>query len=61
MTLPRLEQMEEAARLIVSAMKPTPEICWATLSERCRAQVYVKHENHTPIGAFKIRGGLAYP
>jgi threonine dehydratase len=60
MTLPRLEQMEEAARLIVSAMKPTPEICWATLSERCRAQVYVKHENHTPVGAFKIRGGLAY-
>jgi threonine dehydratase len=60
MTLPRLEQIEETARLIATAMKPTPEICWATLSRRCDAEVWVKHENHTPIGAFKIRGGLVY-
>jgi threonine dehydratase len=59
-TLPPLEHIEEAAQLIATAMRPTPEICWATLSKRCRAEVWVKHENHTPIGAFKIRGGLVY-
>jgi len=58
--LPSLEQIEKAARLIGGAMRPTPEICWATLSKRCRTEVWVKHENHSPIGAFKIRGGLVY-
>jgi threonine dehydratase len=60
MELPRLEQIEEASRLIATAMRPTPEIHWATLSKRCSAEVWVKHENHTPIGAFKLRGGLVY-
>jgi threonine dehydratase len=60
MTLPRLEQLDEAARLVASAMRPTPEICWPTLSARCGVEVWVKHENHTPIGSFKVRGGLVY-
>ncbi|MGH7779354.1 MAG: threonine dehydratase [Candidatus Binataceae bacterium] len=58
--LPRLEQLENAARLIAPAMKPTPEICWPKLSARCGVEVWVKHENHTPAGAFKIRGGIPY-
>jgi threonine dehydratase len=60
MTLPRLAQLEKAATLVASAMRPTPEICWPTLSARCGVEVWVKHENHTPIGAFKVRGGLVY-
>jgi threonine dehydratase len=60
MILPSLEQLLDAARLVATAMKPTPEICWPLLSARCGAEVWVKHENHTPIGSFKIRGGLVY-
>jgi len=41
-------------------MKPTPEIAWPLLAERLGTRVIVKHENHTPIGAFKVRGGLVY-
>jgi len=60
MTLPELEQLEEAAGIVAAAMRPTPEICWPMLSARCGAEVWVKHENHTPVGAFKVRGGLVY-
>jgi threonine dehydratase len=41
-------------------MPPTPAHAWPLLSERLGADVVVKHENHTPIGAFKVRGGLVY-
>jgi len=41
-------------------MSPTPQYCWPLLCERLGAEVWVKHENHTPVGAFKIRGGLVY-
>src|SRR5947209_16254322 len=41
-------------------MPPTPQYCWPLLSRRIGAEVWVKHENHTPIGAFKLRGGLVY-
>jgi threonine dehydratase len=60
MILPRLQQLDDAARIVGSVMRPTPEICWPTLSERCGREVWVKHENHTPVGAFKLRGGLVY-
>lgn len=60
MTLPELEQLEKAAGIVAAAMRPTPEICWPMLSARCGAEVWVKHENHTPVGAFKVRGGLVY-
>src|SRR5258708_29673175 len=55
-----LDQLEAAAALVHGIMKPTPQICWPLLGERCGAEVWVKHENHTPIGAFKLRGGLNY-
>ena len=60
MTLPTLDEIDAAARLVAAAMRPTAEICWPVLSARCAAEVWVKHENHTPIGAFKLRGGLVY-
>ena len=43
-----------------TAMPPTPAHAWPLLAERLGATVFVKHENHTPIGAFKVRGGLVY-
>src|SRR5258708_39722121 len=59
MILPRLEQLEDAAGIVGSGMRPTPEICWPALSERSGTEGWVKHENHTPVGAFKLRGGRA--
>jgi threonine dehydratase len=39
---------------------PTPQYRWPLLSRRVGAEIWVKHENHTPIGAFKVRGGVVY-
>jgi len=55
-----LEDIEAAARVVYSDMAPTPQYRWPLLCERLGAEVWVKHENHTPVGAFKIRGGLVY-
>lgn len=55
-----LADIEAAARLVRGTIAPTPQYCWPLLAERLGAEVWVKHENHTPIGAFKLRGGLAY-
>jgi len=55
-----LSQLETAAALVHGVMPPTPQFCWPLLSERAGAEVWVKHENHTPIGAFKLRGGIVY-
>ncbi|HUI16815.1 MAG TPA: threonine dehydratase [Alphaproteobacteria bacterium] len=55
-----LSELEAAAALVHAAIPPTPQICWPLLSARAGAEVWVKHENHTPIGAFKLRGGLVY-
>jgi len=52
--------LESAARLVHATLAPTPQICWPLLSERVGAEVWVKHENHLPTGAFKVRGGLVY-
>ena len=52
--------IEAAAEVVYETMTPTPQICWPLLSERTDCEVWVKHENHTPIGAFKVRGGLTY-
>ncbi len=54
------EAISVATELIARHMQSTPQICWPLLSARCGAEVWVKHENHTPIGAFKVRGGLIY-
>jgi threonine dehydratase len=55
-----LETLEAAAALVHRAVPPTPQYCWPLLSQRLGAELWVKHENHTPIGAFKLRGGLVY-
>ena len=53
-------ELESAADLVHQAIAPTAQICWPLLSARCGCEVWVKHENHTPIGAFKVRGGVFY-
>lgn len=53
-----LAQLEDAARLVHAHMPPTPQYAWPLLAARTGCEVWVKHENHTPTGAFKIRGGL---
>jgi threonine dehydratase len=55
-----LETLEEAAAFVHRTVPPTPQYCWPLLSRRVGTELWVKHENHTPIGAFKIRGGLVY-
>ena len=55
-----LAELECAARLINSHFPGTPQYAWPLLAERAGAELWVKHENHTPIGAFKVRGGLVY-
>ena len=53
-------EVQTAQRAVYAAMPPTPQYAWPQLGARVGAQVWVKHENHTPVGAFKIRGGLTY-
>ncbi|HYS83182.1 MAG TPA: threonine dehydratase [Anaeromyxobacteraceae bacterium] len=60
MDLPSLADLEAAASVVYATMPPTPQYEWPLLSARCGARVIVKHENHTPVGAFKVRGGLVY-
>jgi threonine dehydratase len=60
MVLPTLAELHAAAEVVHSVMPPTPQIRWPLLCERTGADVWVKHENHTPVGAFKVRGGIVY-
>jgi threonine dehydratase len=55
-----LAELEAAAGIVHAAMPPTPAYAWPLLAARLGAEVIVKHENHTPTGAFKVRGGLVY-
>lgn len=55
-----LSDIEAAAAIVYRSLPPTPQYSWPLLSARAGADVWVKHENHTPIGAFKVRGGLVY-
>lgn len=52
--------LEAAAALVYRHMPPTPQYAWPLLSQELGAEVWVKHENHTPTGAFKARGGITY-
>ena len=54
------DEIEDAARLVHQSMPPTPQYVWPLLSRRAGATIWVKHENHTPTGAFKIRGGITF-
>ncbi len=58
--LPTLGEMNEAAALIYRHMPATPQYRWPLVDVLAGTEVWVKHENHTPVGAFKIRGGLVY-
>jgi len=58
--LPTLEEIHQAQKLVYSVMQPTPQISWPLLNLRLEANVWVKHENHTPIGAFKARTAIVY-
>jgi threonine dehydratase len=53
-----LPELEAASVVVRRAMPPTPQYAWPLLAARAGCEVWVKHENHTPIGAFKVRGGL---
>ncbi|MCA6122170.1 threonine dehydratase [Bradyrhizobium sp. WSM 1704] len=55
-----LDELERAQGIVRTAVPPTPAHAWPLLAERLGASVVVKHENHTPTGAFKVRGGLVY-
>jgi threonine dehydratase len=55
-----LAELEAALSLVHESFLGTPQYAWPLLAERTGAEVWVKHENHTPIGAFKLRGGLIY-
>src|SRR5580693_6984034 len=55
-----LDQLERAHAIVGATVPPTPAHAWPLLAERLGATVIVKHENHTPTGAFKVRGGLVY-
>ncbi|MBX9611714.1 MAG: threonine dehydratase [Burkholderiales bacterium] len=60
MNLPTLSDIESAARVVYREFQATPQYRWATLGTHLGTDCWVKHENHTPVGAFKIRGGLTY-
>jgi len=59
-SLPGIADLEAAAEIVYQTLTPTPQTRWPLLAERMGCDTWVKHENHTPIGAFKIRGGLVY-
>ncbi len=55
-----LTELEAAQKLVYRVMQPTPQTHYPLLSQRAGCTVIVKHENHTPLGAFKMRGGVVY-
>src|SRR5947209_3765793 len=60
MKLPDKAAIENAAQIVYEAMQPTAQYTWPRFNERVGTEVWIKHENHGPVGAFKIRGALVY-
>jgi threonine dehydratase len=60
MNLPNLAEIERARQIVYEAMPPTPQYRWPLVCERAGTEVWLKHENHTPLGAFKTRSALVY-
>ena len=58
--LPTIDEIKSAQELVYAVMPPTPQFMWPLLCERLGAEVWVKHENQTPIGAFKARTAVVY-
>jgi threonine dehydratase len=59
-SLPSIAEVESAAASIYRIMQPTPQYSWPLLNERLSTELWVKHENHTPTGAFKARTAVVY-
>jgi threonine dehydratase len=59
-TLPTIDEVRAAAESVYCFMQPTPQYRWPLLCQRLGTEVWVKHENHTPIGAFKARTAIVY-
>lgn len=57
---PVITELDAARAIIYRHMSATPSYTWPLLNQRAGCDVWVKHENHTPLGAFKVRGGLVY-
>lgn len=55
-----LNSLRSAASTVYQTLTPTPQLIWPVLADRLRCSVWVKHENHNPTGAFKVRGGVLY-
>ena len=60
MPLPSLSQIRDAQTVVYRHMPATPQYTWPLLNNRLRAETWIKHENHSPVGAFKLRGALVY-
>lgn len=60
MQLPTRDEIRSARALVYRFMPPTPQYTWPLLNQRLETEAWVKHENHTPVGAFKIRGAIVY-
>jgi threonine dehydratase len=58
--LPTKAEIESIAAGIDAAVPPTPQYSWPLLNARAGCELWVKHENHTAIGSFKIRGAVHY-
>jgi threonine dehydratase len=55
-----IEELRAAHEIVRQALSPTPALAWPLLARRLGAEVVVKHENHNPTGAFKVRGGVTF-
>ena len=55
-----VDDLQAAAALVYTQMQPTSQIMWPQLGQRLGCEVWVKHENHAPTGAFKVRGGITF-
>lgn len=60
MQLPDLAAINKATQIVRTVMPPTPQYTWPLLNARVGAELWVKHENHSPVGAFKLRGAAVY-
>jgi threonine dehydratase len=60
MALPTLDEIRSAQAIVYRYMPATPQYSWPLINLRLGTEVWIKHENHTPVGAFKLRGALVY-
>ena len=60
MPLPSLDQIREAQTVVYRHIPATPQYTWPLINQRLGAEAWIKHENHSPVGAFKLRGALVY-